>query len=429
MNTTAIQKSAFIILTFLIVLLSAGILSAQETKTGVNPEAVPTDLKPPAELKVIDTPNDTGDSVCVIWKKSETTGKGIFYYLYQSLTPEGPFEQIKKIDSRYNLMKEEKSLFGFNKDFDGYQFQKVELNKDKTTGEYPRSYYKIAIGDNQTSPPLMLSAVADGIPKVGIFKKNKINNLVFLALMFIFVFFFIKRAKKNPNIFLRKIAGLEAVEEAVGRSTEMGKPILYLTGSYDVDQLSTISSVNILTHVAKTVANYDSRLIVPCKWPVAMTVCQEVVREAYLNAGRLENYNQKDIYFIAGQQFSFTAAVGGVMMREKPAANFLLGTFGAESLILAETGAMTGAIQISGTDSIYQIPFFVVACDYCLIGEELYAASAYLSREPKLLGTLKAQDAGKILLVSLLILGILFLAVFGGESEFGMFFLKLLTPR
>jgi hypothetical protein len=59
---------------------------------------------------------------------------------------------------------------------------------------------------------------------------------------------------------------------------------------------------------------------------------------------------------------------------------------------LAETGNLAGSIQIAGTDEASQLPFFVTACDYTLIGEELYAASAYLAREPLLLGALKAQD-------------------------------------
>ncbi|MFB3897511.1 MAG: DUF6754 domain-containing protein, partial [bacterium] len=138
---------------------------------------------------------------------------------------------------------------------------------------------------------------------------------------------------------------------------------------------------------------------------ITMTVCQEVVREAYINIGRPDVFNPNDIYYVTEDQFGFTAAVDGIMVREKPAANFFLGTFAAESIILAETGASTGAIQVAGTDSRYQLPFFIVACDYTLIGEELYAASAYLSREPKLLGSLRGQDAGKILLVTFIVLG------------------------
>ena len=69
-----------------------------------------------------------------------------------------------------------------------------------------------------------------------------------------------------------------------------------------------------------------------------------------------------------------------------------MGYFSAEALLMTETGNQVGAVQIAGTDAVTQIPFFITTCDYTLIGEELYAASAYLNREPMLLGTLKAQD-------------------------------------
>jgi hypothetical protein len=65
-----------------------------------------------------------------------------------------------------------------------------------------------------------------------------------------------------------------------------------------------------------------------------------------------------------------------------------------------------GAIQIAGTAQPSQLPFFVTACDYTLIGEELFAASAYLSKQPLLLGSLKGQDYGKGLIIIILIIGI-----------------------
>ncbi|MDE0556637.1 MAG: hypothetical protein OXI24_20690, partial [Candidatus Poribacteria bacterium] len=98
--------------------------------------------------------------------------------------------------------------------------------------------------------------------------------------------------------------------------------------------------------------------------------------------------------------------VDGMMIREKPAAVFLQGQFYAESLLMAETGNSIGAIQIAGTDSEHQLPFFIAACDYTLIGEELYAATAYLSREPMLLGSLRGQDWGKLLIFALIVLGV-----------------------
>ena len=100
------------------------------------------------------------------------------------------------------------------------------------------------------------------------------------------------------------------------------------------------------------------------------------------------------------------AYVSGMMTREKPAACFYMGSFFAESLILAETGNSVGAIQIAGTANPSQLPFFVAACDYTLIGEEFFAASAYLSGQPDQLGSLKGQDVGKILVGIVIIIGV-----------------------
>ena len=193
----------------------------------------------------------------------------------------------------------------------------------------------------------------------------------------------------------------------------MGKPILYLTGLDALSNVSTIAAINILGQVAKKVADYDSKLINPNRDPVVMSVCQEVVKEAYMDAGRPDAYNPDNIFFVTDDQFSFTAAVDGIMVREKPATNIFMGYYYAESLILAETGASTGAIQIAGTDSLAQLPFFITTCDYTLIGEELYAASAYLAREPLLLGSLKGQDVGKMFLMVMLVIGVVWVTILG----------------
>jgi hypothetical protein len=95
------------------------------------------------------------------------------------------------------------------------------------------------------------------------------------------------------------------------------------------------------------------------------------------------------------------------MLREKPAACFYQGKFYAESLILAETGNSIGAIQIAGTASPSQLPFFITACDYTLIGEEFFAASAYLSGDRRLIGSIRGQDMGKIIFMAAILLGLI----------------------
>jgi len=250
------------------------------------------------------------------------------------------------------------------------------------------------------------SEVAAAIPSAQWIYRGRIGMLIILSLMAGVIIYFIESGKKGKELFIREIAGLAAVDDAVGRATEMGKPVLYIPGIMDMDDIQTIASMVILGRVARKTAEYGSALLVPTSRSVVMSVAQEVVKEGYIQVGRPDAYNKENIQYLTDDQFGYAAGVDGIMVREKPAAIFLLGTFYAESLILAETGRSVGAIQIAGTAMPSQIPFFVAACDYTLIGEELFAASAYLSREPKLLGSLKGQDAAKLFFMILIVVGV-----------------------
>jgi len=205
---------------------------------------------------------------------------------------------------------------------------------------------------------------------------------------------------------VRKIPGLEAIEEAVGRATEMGRSCFFVPGVQDMNDMQTIAGLTLLSRVAERAAEYDCRLETPTSKSLVMTAARETVENAFLTAGRPDAYQPDDTYYVSDEQFAYVSFITGKMVREKPAACFYLGAFYAESLILAETGNLVGAIQIAGTAQPGQLPFFVAACDYTLIGEEFYAASAYLSGVPDQLGSLKGQDAGKLLVAALILIGV-----------------------
>lgn len=225
------------------------------------------------------------------------------------------------------------------------------------------------------------------------------------------IVYFIESAKKGKKLFVRKIAGLEAVDDAIGRATEMGRPILFIPGIHDMDDVQTLAAITILGKVAQQVADYDTQIRMPVSRSLVMTAARETIKTAYQTAGRPDAYNDDMVNYVTDEQFGYVAAVDGVMVREKPATIFLLGAFFAESLILAETGNSIGAIQIAGTARPAQLPFFIAACDFTLIGEELFAASAYLSGEPKMLGSLKGQDVGKGIAMAAIVIGVLSLTL------------------
>jgi hypothetical protein len=213
-------------------------------------------------------------------------------------------------------------------------------------------------------------------------------------------------AWKGVPMRVRRIAALEAVDDAVGRATEMGRPVLFIAGIQDMDNVQTVAGITVLSRVSKTAAEYDATVEVPTSRSLVMEAAREAVQASYLSAGRSDSYNPDLIRYITDEQFGFVAYVSGRMVRERPAACFYMGCFFAESLIFAETGNSIGAIQIAGTAESAQLPFFVAACDYTLIGEEFFAASAYLSGEPLQIGSLRGQDVCKAAAGGFIIAGV-----------------------
>lgn len=212
-------------------------------------------------------------------------------------------------------------------------------------------------------------------------------------------------AQRGRLPFIRRIAGLNAIDEAVGRATEMGRPILFSTGLLSVGIIS-LQALAVAAHVARAAVRYGTRLIMPVCDQTMLPITEETVREVYTAEGHPEAFRQEDIRYLSDRQFAYAAGVTGILHRERVAASFLFGGFFAESLILAENGQAVGAIQVAGTPDLLQTPFFVITCDYTIIGDEYYAATAYLSREPTQLGSLVGQDIGKALLLLLIVFGI-----------------------
>jgi hypothetical protein len=255
-----------------------------------------------------------------------------------------------------------------------------------------------------TTVPLLATGGARAAAE-GWFLTYRLNALIAVLLFSAAILVYTFMARRGMKLFVRKIPGLEAVEDAVGRATEMGKPVLFVPGIDEVDRIDTIAGLSILGRVAKITARYETPLYVPVRYPMVLAAASEVVQQSFVSEGRADSYNQDIVRYVAGEQFAFTATVNGYMMRERPATNIFMGAFYAESLLLAETGNAAGAIQIAGTAQPEQLPFFVAACDYTLMGEELFAASSYLSREPIMLGGLKGQDLMKVIIVIIIMIG------------------------
>ena len=352
---------------------------------------------PAADVVGVDGKNDSGKAIELSWSASPDEKAGIAtftaYLVERAASTAGPWTRVDSLPRG--------------------------THKKSDTVERGQTYvYRVtALGPGGAAAPAV-SAPVKAVAQW--FNTGRVSILLAMLLFFVLVIVFTMRAQAGEKLFVRRIPGIDAIEEAIGRATEMGRSVLYVPGINDIDDIQTMASLNILESVSKITARYETPIIVPCNYPVVMTLAQEMVKNGYVAAGRADGYDPDSVRYVTTEQFAYVAAIAGIMLRDKPAANIYLGSFYAESLLLAETGFSTGAIQIAGTAQVAQLPFFVVACDYTLIGEELYAAGAYMSREPRLLGSLKGSDYMKVAIILVIVVGCVLETA--GVTSFKQFF-------
>ena len=359
--------------------------------------------RPPSQVTVTDLPNDDGTGLVVRW----------------NVSPDDKPDAQPRVVGQYDV--ERKDTADKNAEFEligEANFGETSLEDKKCERGIAYLYRVIAVGLDKSKSEAAMAAK----PVTGVLQWIDGTRLWFGLIGVVVcgaVVSFIRIAQSGRELKIRKIAGLEAVDEAVGRATEMGRSCLFVPGILDINDMQTVSGITVLSHVAGLAAEYDAQLEVPTSRSLVMTTARETVQAAYLKAGRPDAYNEDNVYYLTDEQFGYVAAVTGTMVRDEPAACFYMGAFFAESLILAETGNSIGAIQVAGTAMPSQLPFFVAACDYTLIGEEFFAASAYLSGEVHQLGSLKGQDVGKLIGGGLIVIGCLLATLASLSAEDG----------
>lgn len=230
--------------------------------------------------------------------------------------------------------------------------------------------------------------------------------ILLLSIIFSIIIYYMKFARNGGDIHVRRISGINAIDEALGRSAELGRPVSFSTGLTTLSPL-LYACLGALHYVAKKASYYKSKLLIPQVSPETMAVVESAVRDAYRETGRLSNFDPQNILFLSEDQFAFASGYMGMVHREKVASTFLFGRFAGEALVLAEAGQQVGAMQIAACVSPEQVPFFVCTCDYTLIGEELFATSAYLSREPVQIGSLAGQDRVKLIFLVIIVIGVI----------------------
>ncbi len=230
--------------------------------------------------------------------------------------------------------------------------------------------------------------------------------VILLLLMLVFTLWV--RGGARPSF--RPIPGFAALRGLIGQVAETSQALhvsLGIEGVGGKGTAETLAGLTVLEYLARHMAVCDAPPIVTVADPSLLPIAQDALRHAYLQYCDVDYYDPSQVRFIAPQAVAYATGVMGVLGREKLRANVMVGSFGDEYLLMGETGARRDVSQIVGTANPQTLPFVFTSADQTLIGEEMYAAGAYLASLPAHVGSLIAQDWVRVFIVLFIIIGVI----------------------
>jgi hypothetical protein len=233
---------------------------------------------------------------------------------------------------------------------------------------------------------------------------------VLLLLVPLLLWWFARRVSRSKVFPLRSIPTFQTLRGLLGRVAESGRLVHFSLGSAALggDQTAAISAgLTALHYMADQGASFGFSPIVTVADPMLMLVAQDIMYRAYQRAGLTERYQPTMVQMIAPDPTAYAVGAQDTINQEAVSANVMLGPFGDEYLLLGEAGAQRSIVQLVGSNVVQTQPFMLATSDRVLVGEELFAAGAYLSRRPEHVASLQVQDVLRVLIVVAILVGVL----------------------
>ncbi len=223
-------------------------------------------------------------------------------------------------------------------------------------------------------------------------------------------------AAKQP-VRRRPLPALDVIWRALARGAETGRAIHLSPGSGAIGSRSstveTVAGLLAAERVAAEAALNGAPLIASSGDAVAHLALRGTLRQAYQRAGLGQDYDATNVQLLAQQDpIAYASGVSTLYTRQKLEASQLIGSFGQEFLLAGEVGAQSGVPQIAGATTTTALPLAYLTAEGTLLGEEIYAAEAYLARTPAPQARLFTHDALRTVVVIAIVI-LMILSAFG----------------
>lgn len=217
-------------------------------------------------------------------------------------------------------------------------------------------------------------------------------GLVILAAVLLLALTFIKR--KSPPAF-REIAALARLKKAAGLAVEDGTRLhvsLGRGGLVSPRGAASLSALALLRQIGEQTSISDRPPVATSGDPVLAALSQDTLQAACQSAGVEELFQPTSGRLGGLTPFSYAAGAMTVARQEQVSTDVLMGDFGAEVGLLTEASERENSTLIAATSEPSAQAILFASAAEPLVGEELFAAPAYIGNDPAQRASLQAQD-------------------------------------
>jgi hypothetical protein len=230
-------------------------------------------------------------------------------------------------------------------------------------------------------------------------------GVVVLAALLMAVFALVQR--RSPFSF-RKIPAFRRVRRAVSLVVEDGTRLHVSLGHGNLlTQLgaAAFAGLSLLRRLGEVTSLSDRPPIATSGDSVLNMVAQDTLRAAHEAVAVEQPFDMNNGRLAGLTPFSYAAGVMPTIRDESVSTNVLIGNFGVEVGLLTEGADRQGAAVIAASDNLPAQAVLYATSPDPIIGEELFAAGAYIQSGPMHTASLLVQDVLRWLIIIVIIVG------------------------
>ncbi|HJW89069.1 MAG TPA: DUF6754 domain-containing protein [Anaerolineales bacterium] len=235
---------------------------------------------------------------------------------------------------------------------------------------------------------------------------TEIFGLFFLIALFVLMLFFSSRIRRGAAVNLRVLPAYARLHQAISQSVEGGERLHLSIGRGTLvgpQSAAGFAGLELLVRLSRAAILADRPPIATSGDGALAVISQDLLNE---QADRRQvEFDPIDARLTGITPFSYAAGTLVAAREETMAATILLGHFGSEAALIAEAGERAGHVTVGGTDDLSGQAVLYAGLHDPVIGEEAFAAAAYIGSGSAQIGSLLAQDVLRWVMILGIVIG------------------------